>query len=132
MALLTKEELMKPVAMNMSTFEIWGGEILVWEMNGRERQIWQKKAFVVDGTGKVHFDNDLSRRFLFLMCLKDQNGQKIFTDLKEVDTFFRSKSGKDIDDIFTEIRRLNGLESNTAEEDAKNSPETRSDDFSSD
>jgi hypothetical protein len=44
MALLTKEELMKPVAMNMSTFEIWGGEILVWEMNGRERQIWQKKS----------------------------------------------------------------------------------------
>ena len=58
----------------------WGGKVRVRGMTGRERDIWEQQNLKNAGTKKQRIDMDNIRARMCVMCIVDDNGQRIFDD----------------------------------------------------
>jgi hypothetical protein len=104
----------------------WGGVVRIRTMTGSERDAWEQALF--DEKGKIKKAKDIRASFLVL-CLIDENGQRIFKDT-ERDTL-GAKSSLVLDRLFTVAQRLNGLGKKDVEELEKNLGGDQSADFTS-
>lgn len=105
----------------------WGGAwVRVRTLNASERDHFE--ASTVQRKGKSVTTNlENIRARLCLLCMVDENGERLF---QEEDTFpLGGKSAAALDRIFTVAQRLNGLRDEDVEELAKNLPPDQSEDL---
>ena len=97
----------------------WGAWVKVRTLNASERDHFE--AGTVQRNGKKTTTNlENIRARLCLLCLVDENGERLF---QEEDTYpLGGKSAAALDRIFTVAQRLNGLRDEDVEELAGNSP----------
>ncbi len=104
----------------------WGGAwVRVRTLQANERDWFE--ASTVQRNGKIITTNLQNiRARLCLLCLVDENGERLF---REEDEFpLGGKSAAALDRIFSVAQRLNGLRDEDVEELAKNSKAGQSDD----
>ena len=97
----------------------WDAWVKVRTLNASERDHFE--AGTVQRNGKKTTTNlENIRARLCLLCLVDENGERLF---QEEDTYpLGGKSAAALDRIFTVAQRLNGLRDEDVEELAGNSP----------
>ena len=103
----------------------WGGAwVRVRTLQANERDRFEASTVQRDGKKMTtNFENIRAR--LCLLCMVDENGERLF---QEEDTFpLGGKSAAALDRIFTVAQRLNGLRDEDVEELAKNSNAGQSD-----
>lgn len=108
----------------------WGGAwVRVRSLQANERDRFE--ASTVQRNGKQITTNlENIRARLCLLCLVDENGERLF---QEEDTFpLGGKSAAALDRIFAVAQRLNGLRDQDVDELAKNSSGDQSEDSASD
>lgn len=108
----------------------WGGAwVRVRSLQANERDRFE--ASTVQRNGKQITTNlENIRARLCLLCLVDENGERLF---QEEDTFpLGGKSAAALDRIFAVAQRLNGLRDQDVDELAKNSSGDQSEDLASD
>ena len=97
----------------------WGGAtVRVRSLNASERDRFEASTVQRNGK-KVTTNLENIRARLCLLCLVDENGERLF---QEEDTYpLGGKSAAALDRIFTVAQRLNGLRDEDVDELAKNS-----------
>ena len=105
----------------------WGGDIRMRTMTGTERDAFETS--IVTGDGKDRNMRNIRAR-LVVRCAVDENGARLFAD-KEAPVLGK-KSAKVLDRLFGIAQRMNGLSATDVDELAGNSPETTSDELTSD
>jgi hypothetical protein len=108
----------------------WGGAwVRVRTLQANERDRFEASTVQRNGK-KVTTNLDNIRARLCLLCMVDENGERLF---QEEDTFpLGGKSAAALDRIFTVAQRLNGLRDEDVEELAKNSSGDQSEDSPTD
>lgn len=108
----------------------WGGAwVRVRTLQANERDRFEASTVQRNGK-KVTTNLDNIRARLCLLCMVDENGERLF---QEEDTFpLGGKSAAALDRIFTVAQRLNGLRDEDVEELAKNSSGDQSEDSATD
>lgn len=108
----------------------WGGAwVRVRTLQANERDRFEASTVQRNGK-KVTTNLDNIRARLCLLCMVDENGERLF---QEEDTFpLGGKSAAALDRIFTVAQRLNGLRDEDVEELAKNSNGDQSEDSPTD
>lgn len=123
---LSKDDILKVEDMKRELVSVpeWGGDVLVRTMTGCERDQFERELFP-DG---VNAPQDLSnfRARLASYCLCDEDGQRLFTNTKDVAAL--SKKGyAALDRILVAAKRLNGIGEEEVEALAGNSGSGHSD-----
>ena len=108
----------------------WGGAwVRVRTLQANERDRFEASTVQRNGK-KVTTNLENIRARLCLLCMVDENGERLF---QEEDTFpLGGKSAAALDRIFTVAQRLNGLRDEDVEELAKNSSGDQSEDSPTD
>ena len=108
----------------------WGGAwVKVRSLNASERDHFEASTVQRNGK-KVTTNLENIRARLCLLCMVDENGERLF---QEEDTFpLGGKSASALDRIFTVAQRLNGLRDEDVDELAKNSKGDQSEDLATD
>ena len=118
---LTKQEILAKEDLKTEDVFVpeWDAWVKVRTLNASERDHFE--AGTVQRNGKKTTTNlENIRARLCLLCLVDENGERLF---QEEDTYpLGGKSAAALDRIFTVAQRLNGLRDEDVEELAGNSP----------
>ena len=103
----------------------WGGAwVKVRSLNASERDHFEASTVQRNGK-KVTTNLENIRARLCLLCMVDENGERLF---QEEDTFpLGGKSASALDRIFTVAQRLNGLRDEDVDELAANFPAGQTD-----
>jgi hypothetical protein len=128
---LTKAEIL--AAQDLKTEDVfvpeWDAYVKVRTLNASERDHFEASTVVRDGK-KVTTNLENIRARLCLLCMVDENGDRLFQD---EDTYpLGGKSAAALDRIFTVAQRLNGLRDEDVSELVKNSKGDQSEDSPSD
>lgn len=84
----------------------WGGDVIVSEMSGMERDAWEKHVLRFKGTqGTITLDN--YRATLVVKCLVDEDGKRLFKDADAVKLGGLPASA--LSKLFNVAARLNGI-----------------------
>lgn len=108
MAFLKKMEILKAadIASEVVSCPEWGGDVMVFGLSGTERDAFE--ALVVETRGKeTNVDMANIRAKLCALAIRDENGERLFTD-DEAEALGQ-KSALVLDRIFTVAQRLSGL-----------------------
>lgn len=91
----------------------WGGSVRMRGLTGSERDAYESSLFQQRGEKRI-LRTENARARLVAMCLVDDSGQRMFSDseVKELG----KKSGKVLDRLFDEARKLSGLTPEDVEE----------------
>jgi hypothetical protein len=101
----------------------WGGEVMVYGLTSGEKDDFEESMVFKDDQGNRKISlKDASAR-LCAMCIKDENGNRIFDDSDVV--ALAKKSGKAIKRVYEAAERLSGLGTGEVEEIVKNSEKTQ-------
>lgn len=118
--MLTRDQILGAEDLEKVEVEVpeWGGSVLVWAMTGTERDAFEQSLVDMRGKSqKVDLVNIRAR--LAVLCLKDEDGNRLFAD-NEVE-LLGQKSGAALDRIFPVAQRLSGVTDDDVEELAGNS-----------
>lgn len=97
----------------------WGAWVRVRTLNASERD-WFESTTVQRNGKQITTNLRNIRARLCLLCLVDENGERLF---REEDEFpLGGKSAAALDRVFVVAQRLNGLRDEDVDELAKNSP----------
>lgn len=96
--------------------EAWGGVVLIWDMSGEERH--QLELMTTGRNGKNDPTN-FSEKLLSL-CIKDEDGKRLFTDPKDV-LLLAKKNSRVVQRLAEVAAKRNGLMEDEVKERAKNS-----------
>ena len=98
----------------------WGGNVMVYGLTAGEKDMFEtslvndKKVDLKDATAK-----------LCVLCIRDGNGDRIFTDI-DIEKL-SGKSGKALKRVYEVAESLSGLARGDVEEIVKNSEKTQTD-----
>lgn len=106
----------------------WGGGLFVFGMTAQERDEVEASMMVGKGEDRTLNMKDLRARMVML-CAKDEEGTRIFTDEKDVDLISK-KAASAVDRVFTVAQRLSGMTKTDVEELTKNCKATQGEDSS--
>jgi hypothetical protein len=96
----------------------WGGTVWVRTLSAAERDAFEAASVQARGKDRsVNLANLRAR--LAVLCLVDEQGQRLFTDTDAV--ALGQKSAKALAKVYDVAARLNGLSADDVEELAKNS-----------
>jgi hypothetical protein len=91
----------------------WGGSVRMRGLTGSERDAYELSLWQVRGEKRIlRMENARAR--LVAMCIVDENGERMFSDAEAKD--LGRKSGKVLDRLFDEARKLSGLTAEDVEE----------------
>jgi hypothetical protein len=112
MAILSKEQILAASDLERETVAVpeWGGEVIVRQMTGAERDAWEMALVPQEGEEKAAararaFTNIRAR--LVALCAIDEAGYRLFTQADA--DFLGRKSGEVIDRVYQAAKRLNRL-----------------------
>lgn len=88
----------------------WGGSVFVRGLTGKERDAYEES--LMQGRGKIDYRN--ARAKLLVLCLVDENGERIF-QADDAD-LLGEKAGAVLDRLFSVATRLSGLTPGDVEE----------------
>lgn len=114
--MLTKDAILGAVDSAAEAVEVpeWKGTVYIRVMSGTERDAFEGS---VTKDGKVTVEN--IRAKLLVKTLSDETGKRLFTDADLA--ALGAKSGRVLDRLFAEAKRVNGMTKNDVEELVKNS-----------
>lgn len=112
---LTKEQILAADDIPIREVEVpeWGGTVRMRGLTGSERDAYELSLFQVRGEKRIpRMENARAR--LVALCIVDGEGNRLFSD-EEVKAL-GGKSGKVLDRLFDEARKLSGLTPEDVEE----------------
>jgi len=107
----------------------WSDSVFIRVMGADENDRYQRYYLNKDGKVDIHKLQGARAR-LCALCICDEKGNRLFSD-DEAKELGR-KSNKAIELLVKEINKLNGLEDDALEEEAKNSEDSQGDASNSD
>lgn len=131
MAFLTREMIEKASELKTEVVEVpeWGGDVLIRELTGSERDAYEASLMAEKRGGKPNVLNLRAR--LVGKCLIDPDTkQRLYTD-QEIG-ILGNKSASALDRLFDACQKLSGMEPKKVEEAEKNSETVLSDGSGSD
>ena len=91
----------------------WGGSVRMRGLTGSERDAYESSLFQQRGEKRI-LRTENARARLVAMCIVDEDGERMFSDAEVKD--LGRKSGKVLDRLFDEARKLSGLTAEDVEE----------------
>lgn len=91
----------------------WGGSVRMRGLTGSERDAYESSLFQQRGEKRI-LRTENARARLVAMCIVDEDGERMFSDAEAKD--LGRKSGKVLDRLFDEARKLSGLTAEDVEE----------------
>lgn len=130
MSLLTKEGLQQAVNLRTERVEVpeWGGEVIVRELTGKERDLFEESFIVVQGKKRSTTLENM-RAKLVAKSIVDEKGNRLLTD-KDAE-WLGSRSAAALDRVFEVAQRLSGISDADVEDLTKNSSPGQSEDSTS-
>ena len=114
MALLTKAAILAARHLKTERVKAWGGEVLVREMSGVERDAFEESCYT--GRGKDRKENFANLRArLVALCLVDEDGARLFATAEDVKAL-GDTSAAAIDRVYSVCQRMNGLSAKDEED----------------
>ena len=115
--MLKREEILSKTSLKTKTLTIdeWGGDIIVSEMSGTNRDIWEQALQKRDVVGNIISP----RAKLIAFTVVDEKGKRIFND-DDIDSIGKLSSSS-LEKICLVAMSLNGLGSDDIEKAKKNS-----------
>jgi len=118
--MLTRDQILgaKDLARETVNIPEWGGNIIIREMTGKQRDLLEgMMASRMGANGRIMSTKDL-RAKMTIMSVIGEDGETLFDD-KDIPSI-SGKSGKALDRIVEAVQKLNGLDSEDIEEKAGN------------
>lgn len=122
MALLTKAQIVQVVDLKTETVSVpeWGGEVLVREFTGADRDAFENSMVTVGADGKRQADlQNLRAKLVAATVVDSETGQLMF-DAQEVH-LLGAKSAVALERVFQVAQRINGMTADAVDAAAKNS-----------
>lgn len=121
---LTREGILKQKELRTEIVDVpeWGGEVLVRELTGSERDEWEGSLLTDEGQVTSHIMRGARARLASLAVI-DSDGERVFTD-EDVEEL-GGLSGIALDRVFGVVCKLSGLRQQDIEELEKNSGKLR-------
>lgn len=115
--MLSKDEILAMTKLKTTVVNVpeWGGEVIVSEMSGADRDAWE--GALRDRDKKGHLISPRAKLVLF--CVVDEKGARIFSD-SDLDALGRL-SASALDAVCDAAMELNALRSDDLKESEKNS-----------
>lgn len=116
MVKLTRDSILNAVDLKTEVVQVpeWGGEVLIKELSGTERDAFEGATYEMDE--KKKFKNIRAR--LVQKCAVDEDGKLLF-EVTDVETL-GSKSGAALDRLYSVAARLSGMTKTDVEQLEKN------------
>lgn len=123
---LTKEQILAADDIPIREVEVpeWGGTVRMRGLTGSERDAYESSLFQQRGEKRILRMENVRAR-LVARCIVDDEGNRLFSD-EEVKAL-GGKSGKVLDRLFDEARKLSGLTAEDVEELAEGFDSAQSD-----
>ena len=125
--MLTRDQILQADDLPYEDVDVpeWGGAVRLRSLTGAERDAFETS--IVQGNDR-NMRNIRAR--LVVLCIVDDEGNRVFKDNEA--PALGKKSAKALDTLFAVAQKLNGLSNDDVDDLAKNSPETTSDELTSD
>jgi len=124
--MLSKEQILSANDIESKVVSVpeWGGEVMVVGLNATEKDEFENGLVTRDEkTGKAKANLKGATARLCALCIKDENGERLFADSEIV--ALGEKSGKAIKRVYDVAEDLSGLKPGEVEEIVKNSEKTQ-------
>ena len=130
MKALTREQILGADDLKTESVKVpeWGGQVVVRELTGTERDTWESSVVKTNGT-RVTIDSQNMRAKLAALCIVDDDGKRLFTEKDVVK--LGKKSAAALDRVTDVARRLSRIGEDELEKLGKASRSTRSGDSAS-
>ena len=130
MKALTREQILGADDLKTESVKVpeWGGQVVVRELTGTERDTWESSVVKTHGT-RVTIDSQNMRAKLAALCIVDDDGKRLFTEKDVVK--LGKKSAAALDRVTDVARRLSRIGEDELEKLGKASRSTRSGDSAS-
>lgn len=125
MKTLTRDEILGADDLKSETVKVpeWGGNVLVSELTGAERDAWEASVVKTNGE-KVTVDHSNMRARLVALSIIDKDRKKLFTE-KDI-VALGKKSARALDRVVSSAMRLSRIGEEHLEKLGKGSRKTRS------
>lgn len=126
MDLLNRQSILDAVDIQQEQVSVpeWGGDVLVYGLTAGEKDVYEDGMVNATGKKKVTLKDATAR--LCSMCIKDENGDRLFSN--DDIAALGKKSAKAMERISDAAMRLSGMTKGDIEEIVKNSETIRKED----